>query len=81
MTVWLKELLRSLKMIKNKEKVFKFLDNLRDSGLTNMFGASPYVEAEFNVSKLEARELLSEWMKTFEERNKNNEMEGEKQNG
>jgi hypothetical protein len=42
-----------------------FLDNLRDSGETNMFGASPHIQAEFGVSKAEARAILSEWMRSF----------------
>ena len=29
------------------EKYFDFLDDLRDSGETNMFGAAPYLQAEF----------------------------------
>lgn len=43
----------------------EYLDDLRESGRTNMFGASPYIMAEFGVSKHEARAILSEWMKTF----------------
>ena len=48
------------------EKVyFAYLEFLRDSGVTNMFGASPYLEAEFDLSKSEAREVLSSWMESF----------------
>lgn len=42
-----------------------YLDNLRDSGVTNMFGARPYVADEFGVDKNEAGKILSYWMKTF----------------
>jgi hypothetical protein len=42
-----------------------YLDNLRDSGETNMFGAGRYLEAEFGLDKREAREVLSKWMKSF----------------
>jgi hypothetical protein len=42
-----------------------YLDDLRDSGITNMFGARPYVENEFGCSKREATEILSYWMKSF----------------
>lgn len=47
---------------------FEYLDELRDSGVTNMFGATPYLEEEFGVSKREARVILKEWMRTFGER-------------
>lgn len=49
----------------DKEQVFVYLDALRESGATNMFGAGPYVEQEFNVDRQTARELVLEWMKTF----------------
>lgn len=46
----------------NKEVYFKFLDALRESGATNMFGAAPYLQESFSLSKGEAREILQEWM-------------------
>ena len=52
----------------DKEKVFVYLDNLRESGITNMYGAGAYVEAMFDVKRSEAIKLLSEWMETFSER-------------
>ena len=52
----------------SKEKVFVYLDELRESGVTNMFGAGPYVEDEFDVDRRTARSLVVEWMETFEER-------------
>ena len=51
-----------------QEKVNLFLDKLRESGSINMFGAAPYVSEAFGVSKYEARDLVKNWMKTFEER-------------
>jgi len=51
-----------------KQEVFEFLDDLRDSGETNMYGAAPYIVEEFGVNKAEARVLLSAWMQTFSER-------------
>lgn len=50
------------------EKEFEYLDDLRESGVVNMFGAGEYIESEFGVSKYEAREILSQWMNTFSER-------------
>ena len=55
------------------EEHLTYLDNLRESGVTNMFGATEYIEREFSVSKKDAREILSYWMKTFSERHKDNE--------
>lgn len=52
----------------DKARVFKFLDNLRESGITNMFGAAPYVELKFDLQRKEARALLIEWMETFDQR-------------
>lgn len=53
----------------DKEEVFTFLDNLRESGVTNMFGASPYIREMWpELSRKEASALLVEWMETFEKR-------------
>ena len=54
-----------MKKTMNKDEVFAYLDDLRESGETNMFGSPTYVEAAFGVSKEEARAFVSEWMKTF----------------
>ena len=54
----------------DKEMIFEYLDALRESGVTNMFGAGSYVEDEFGLRRQEARDLLVEWMTTFEERHK-----------
>ena len=48
--------------------VFKFLDNLRESGAINMFGAGPYVQDAFGLDRWEARDLVLEWMETFSTR-------------
>jgi hypothetical protein len=56
----------------NKEEVFEYLDELRDSGATNMFGAAPYVQKAFGVSSNDARDLVVEWMTTFSERHSDN---------
>jgi len=44
-----------------------FLNDLRDSGVTNMFGASPYLQKEFGLEKGEARQVLANWMQSFSE--------------
>ena len=49
--------------------VFKFLDDLRESGVTNMFGASPYLQERFGFSRYDANRFLTKWMEAFSERN------------
>lgn len=52
-----------------KEVMFEYLDDLRESGETNMFGAAPYLQREFpDLSAAEARAVLLDWMNTFAER-------------
>lgn len=46
-----------------EEEVFEYLDELRESGVTNMFGATSYIVWEFDIPTKEARELLMKWMK------------------
>ena len=48
------------------DEQLEYLDNLRESGETNMFGATPYLVDEFpELSKQEARKILTYWMETF----------------
>ena len=46
-----------------------YLDELRESGATNMFGSGSYVQAKFGVSKADAMTIVMYWMESFEERN------------
>lgn len=48
------------------EEYFNYLEDLRRSGVTNMFGAAPYLEEEFGIGTQEARRILSLWMKTYD---------------
>jgi hypothetical protein len=50
------------------EEHLVYLDRLRDSGVTNMFGAAPYVAARFGVPDVQARIILGHWMRTFADR-------------
>lgn len=50
------------------EEMLVYLDELRDSGETNMFGARPYVARKFGLEKEVAGQVLSYWMMTFGER-------------
>jgi len=51
--------------MKQEHKIY--LNELRGSGVTNMYGAVPYLIAEFDISKQEAKAILIEWMKTIKE--------------
>tara|TARA_R100001443_G_scaffold72693_1_gene80769 strand:- start:418 stop:627 length:210 start_codon:yes stop_codon:yes gene_type:complete len=44
-------------------KYFNYLDELRDEGSINMFGASRYLMNKFDLDKHEARKILSDYMK------------------
>jgi hypothetical protein len=44
---------------------FRYLDSLRESGRINMFGSAPYLAEAFGLSKNEAREVLRQWMESF----------------
>ncbi len=50
-----------------KEDVFDYLECLKESGVTNMFGAAPYVQQEFGIDIKEAREWLKKWMDSYKE--------------
>jgi hypothetical protein len=56
----------------DKEKVFTYLDALRESGVTNMFGTPRCVMKVFNVSSNESIKLVAEWMDNFEQRHPRN---------
>ena len=45
-----------------------YLDTLRESGVANMFGASPYLQHEFGLDRKDAKTILLYWMQSFEER-------------
>jgi len=47
------------------EKVFPYLDDLRESGEINMFEAPQYVMEDFDISKSMAKTLVSAWMMQF----------------
>jgi hypothetical protein len=52
----------------DKEEMFDYLDVLRETGVTNMFGAAPYLQQAFGIEKTEAKSILLEWMKTYAQR-------------
>jgi hypothetical protein len=55
-------------MIIDKEEMFEYLDTLRETGVTNMFGAAPYLQQAFDLERKEAKSILIEWMNTYDQR-------------
>lgn len=50
-----------------KKEHLIFLDALKESGITNMYGARPYLMQEFHDLKgEEARKIMSYWMETLD---------------
>lgn len=49
------------------KEYYNYLEQLRKSGSTNMFGASPYLESRFGLSRKEARDVLSDWMSNYDQ--------------
>jgi len=48
-----------------------YLDELRESGETNMFAARPYLQDEFpELTKQQSGRVLSYWMKSFGKENR-----------
>ena len=47
------------------KKYFDYLVILRDSGVTNMFSAAPYLMEEFGLDEAEAKQILRKWMESF----------------
>lgn len=56
-------------MVKQKD-VFNYLDMLRDSGITNMLGATPYIQERFGIGEKEARDYLVAWIESFKDKRK-----------
>lgn len=50
---------------KKMSEYFSYLNVLRESGRTNMFGAGAYLMDEFGLTRQEARKVLMEWMRSY----------------
>tara|TARA_R100000005_G_C4935195_1_gene162279 strand:+ start:235 stop:423 length:189 start_codon:yes stop_codon:yes gene_type:complete len=48
-----------------QDQVNLFLDELRESGSTNMFGATPYIQKQFGITKYDAQRFLVNWMENY----------------
>lgn len=45
---------------------YQYLEVLRESGVTNMFGASTYLVEDFGLKSREARKILGSWMENYD---------------
>lgn len=48
-------------------EAFEYLNDLRDSGVVNMFESTPYLQRDLGLSKTESIKYLTSWMKNFRE--------------
>lgn len=46
----------------DRQKYYDYLENLRNSGKTNMRGAGIWLEQEFGLSHKEAGDILTDWI-------------------
>jgi hypothetical protein len=58
---------------------FEYLDALRESGITNMWGAAVFVQAQFGLDRKPAVDILLKWMKTFDQRQEERQERHEEQ--
>ena len=45
-----------------RERYYQYLNDLRDGGRTNMFGAAPFLQRRFGLERRNAQAVLLEWM-------------------
>ena len=51
-----------------EERHLLYLDLLSQSGVADMYAAAPSLEAEFDLTRLEATDVLVHWFRTFADR-------------
>jgi hypothetical protein len=52
------------------EHYYKTLEAIRRSGVTNMYGAAPYLAAYANIDERLASQVLVNWMQNYDELSK-----------
>lgn len=51
--------------MKTTNEYWIYLEKLRRSGVTNMYGAVSYLQEEFCLDVRDARAILADWMKNY----------------
>ena len=46
---------------------YVYLEELRQSGVTNMFGSAPYLREEFGLGRRESIKIVANWMDNYDE--------------
>ena len=46
---------------------YVYLEELRQSGVTNMFGSAPYLREQFGLGRRESIKIVANWMDNYEE--------------
>lgn len=49
------------------KEYYMYLEKLRKSGSTNMYGAAPYLVVHFGLNSDKARDILYNWMDNYSE--------------
>lgn len=65
------------KLQQHEKDVFEYLNDLRESGVTNMFGATPYIMEQFDMERDDAKMYLMAWMKIFDKDGNYDEIDAE----
>ena len=47
------------------QELLVYLDELRESGVTNMYGAGTYLRDDYGLTRRLASDVLGYWMRTF----------------
>lgn len=58
---------KKITITQREKEMFDYLNILRETGITNMFGAAPFLKKEFHIDLVEARKVLTKWMHNFNE--------------
>ena len=53
-------------MVEYTQEHKDYLDELRESGIVNMFGAGMYLQDDFEMTKYDANRILIQWMEEFD---------------
>jgi hypothetical protein len=64
---------KQVAQLKYDTEYYEYLDALRDSGATNMFGGASWLQDAFDLDRTEARDILLDWMHTFSQRHPRNQ--------
>lgn len=51
----------------DRAEYYEYLIDLRDSGVTNMWGAAPYLAREYGIPEKLAGQVLCDWIASFRE--------------